>query len=258
MEYSEKLRDPRWQKKRLKIMERDNFSCQFCQSKTDTLNVHHIAYEGEPWDAKDELLITLCESCHEKEEQDLKEVKNTLFNDLKKAGFTSSSFHRLGNIFKNTNRGWSKDHLAFDVFKMAVNDDEIWRILGATYLRTRESLDHLVVDTRRHGFAYDDFGGELAMKKALILSIEMKDHWDEENYDFGVASTNLHIEEEYGVTPEKREEVCGEDLPFQPIPLKIDDCFEIEGTSHFFATGLFSVTKIEGGKIYLELTETIS
>ena len=30
MKYSEKLRDPRWQKARLKVLERDNWTCVNC------------------------------------------------------------------------------------------------------------------------------------------------------------------------------------------------------------------------------------
>lgn len=68
--YSEKLKDPRWQKKRLQIMDRDGFKCQLCDDEKSTLNVHHKYYifGRDPWDYNDELLITLCESCHETEE----------------------------------------------------------------------------------------------------------------------------------------------------------------------------------------------
>lgn len=63
--YSEKLRDPRWQKMRLEIMQRDRFRCRICHSEEDTLNVHHIVYEkGEPWEARERDLLTLCENCH--------------------------------------------------------------------------------------------------------------------------------------------------------------------------------------------------
>lgn len=66
MTYSEKLRDPRWQKMRLKIMERDGFQCQHCGSKEGTLNVHHRFYRkgASPWDYEDSALVTLCEDCH--------------------------------------------------------------------------------------------------------------------------------------------------------------------------------------------------
>lgn len=66
-EYSQKLRDPRWQKMRLEVMQRDNFTCQECGDKDKTLNVHHLYYSesGDPWDISPHALRTLCESCHE-------------------------------------------------------------------------------------------------------------------------------------------------------------------------------------------------
>ena len=62
--YSEKLRDPRWQKKRLEVMARDGFRCLLCGDDKSTLNVNHLKYTGEPWDAPLEHLETLCEKCH--------------------------------------------------------------------------------------------------------------------------------------------------------------------------------------------------
>ena len=68
--YSELLKDPRWQKKRLEIMQRDNFTCQFCFSATKTLHVHHLAYEGShPWETPNDKLVTVCERCHEEVEE---------------------------------------------------------------------------------------------------------------------------------------------------------------------------------------------
>jgi hypothetical protein len=43
--YVLKLKDPRWQKKRLEVMDRNAFTCSSCYSKTKTLNVHHPVYE---------------------------------------------------------------------------------------------------------------------------------------------------------------------------------------------------------------------
>jgi 5-methylcytosine-specific restriction endonuclease McrA len=50
--YFEKLKDPRWQRKRLEVMERAGFACEYCGSATETLNVHHGFYEKgkEPWE----------------------------------------------------------------------------------------------------------------------------------------------------------------------------------------------------------------
>lgn len=68
MTYAEKLRDPRWQKKRLEIMERDEFRCRWCLDDTKTLNVHHWFYQrgASPWEYDEESMITVCEDCHEK------------------------------------------------------------------------------------------------------------------------------------------------------------------------------------------------
>lgn len=65
--YSEKLRDPRWQKKRLDILNRDGFACTYCHDNTKTLHVHHLDYirGAEPWEYENDYLLTLCEECHE-------------------------------------------------------------------------------------------------------------------------------------------------------------------------------------------------
>jgi hypothetical protein len=62
--YSEKLRDPRWQRRRLEVFQRDFFTCQNCLDKKSTLFVHHKKYTGNPWDAELKDLVTLCEHCH--------------------------------------------------------------------------------------------------------------------------------------------------------------------------------------------------
>lgn len=62
--YKEKLLDPRWQKKRLLIFNRDKFTCQLCGDNKNTLHVHHKKYYGEPWDVGNLDLITLCCHCH--------------------------------------------------------------------------------------------------------------------------------------------------------------------------------------------------
>lgn len=81
MTYSEKLRDPRWQRKRLEIMGRDQFECQKCHVKDHSmLSVHHRHYINgrEPWDYPGELLITLCEKCHREEENNVVKADEVL------------------------------------------------------------------------------------------------------------------------------------------------------------------------------------
>jgi Zn finger protein HypA/HybF involved in hydrogenase expression len=68
--YFEKLKDPRWQKKRLEILERDNWTCKECGSKDKTLHIHHGFYTGgcDPWEYVSSTLHTVCEDCHEQYE----------------------------------------------------------------------------------------------------------------------------------------------------------------------------------------------
>ena len=66
MTYSEKLRDPRWQRKRLEILTRDNWQCQSCGSKDKPLQVHHLVYSKlDPWEYPDYVFQTLCDDCHQ-------------------------------------------------------------------------------------------------------------------------------------------------------------------------------------------------
>jgi 5-methylcytosine-specific restriction endonuclease McrA len=64
--YAEKLKSPAWQEKRLAILNRDKFTCFYCDDKNSTLHVHHLKYEQgrDPWDYPDTNLVTLCETCH--------------------------------------------------------------------------------------------------------------------------------------------------------------------------------------------------
>lgn len=67
--YFEKLKDPRWQRKRLEVMQHHNFCCELCGNDELTQHVHHKTYiKGrEPWDYECEQLSLLCESCHSEE-----------------------------------------------------------------------------------------------------------------------------------------------------------------------------------------------
>ena len=88
--YAEKLKDPRWQKKRLEILERDKFACRYCADKEKTLHVHHVYYEKgkSPWEYEGDMLLTLCERCHE-----LLEMRNKMI--LKRMLFSSSVATRV-------------------------------------------------------------------------------------------------------------------------------------------------------------------
>lgn len=76
--YWEQLQDPRWQRKRLEVMERDDWTCVECGAKDVTLNVHHTYYlDGyEPWSYPTDSLKTLCKDCHNEVSQMVKAIRN--------------------------------------------------------------------------------------------------------------------------------------------------------------------------------------
>lgn len=84
MTYSEKLRHPLWQKKRLEILNRDNWTCNNCRATEKNLQVHHIKYSfgRNPWDYPNDNFKTLCHECHEKEHSivNLKESTESTFS----------------------------------------------------------------------------------------------------------------------------------------------------------------------------------
>lgn len=83
--YGDKLKDPRWQQKRLRILERDEWMCQACGDQLQMLCVHHLWYDGEPWSVPDEALVTLCDDCHASEPIERSEQEEKLLRALRTA-----------------------------------------------------------------------------------------------------------------------------------------------------------------------------
>jgi len=66
MSYDEQLKSGKWQKKRLEIMQRDNFKCRCCNSENE-LNIHHLYYlpKTKLWEYDNDGMVTVCKKCHE-------------------------------------------------------------------------------------------------------------------------------------------------------------------------------------------------
>ena len=84
MNYSEQIKHPKWQKKRLEIMKRDRFTCKLCGDKETQLHIHHKEYinGNDPWDYDNKLLITLCEDCHTEIENIKKDDPDIIFESI--------------------------------------------------------------------------------------------------------------------------------------------------------------------------------
>ncbi len=108
--YSDKLLDPRWQKKRLEILQRDDFCCQMCFDSENTLAVHHRYYwpNYEPWEYDNDAYVTLCRSCHDSETESMPKSCDRLIHALKRAGFTAYNIQFLADAMD----GFKMQHIS--------------------------------------------------------------------------------------------------------------------------------------------------
>ena len=129
-DYGKLLKDPRWQRKRLEIMQRDNFACVLCGDTESTLHVHHGYYKAgkKPWEYPDNTLMTLCEQCHEEVTFQNEEVDNmyqSIKDGLIENGFTLDV---LFNLFWEINEflysgKWSHTvSLIYNAFRFCFNE----------------------------------------------------------------------------------------------------------------------------------------
>lgn len=131
--YTELLKSPEWQKRRLFIFNRDNWTCQLCGDKETQLNVHHKKYSIknlilEP----DENLITLCKHCHSVISMD-KSLQNAYY--VRKKQFNQKEYY-LNFFMPDT------------VFAYYINDDKNTTEYGNAY--TNEAILELAEIIKKH------------------------------------------------------------------------------------------------------------
>lgn len=102
MTYAEKLRDPRWQKKRLQVFNRDKWTCRFCGHEERNLQIHHTRYfnDIEPWEYDNTYLITLCHKCHQSETDNRKESDKELSSNFCLIGFSHHDIELISQLIK--------------------------------------------------------------------------------------------------------------------------------------------------------------
>lgn len=122
--FKEQYRHPNWQRKRLEVMQRDEFVCQCCFSDETTLNVHHKRYiKGRMiWDYSNDLLVTLCGGCHESQHESSDGMK-TVVSGLRVDGPGS-----LSDGLKLL-AGWANEEIGFG-FEAFLDDYSFMYHLG--------------------------------------------------------------------------------------------------------------------------------
>jgi hypothetical protein len=113
MDYKEQIKHPKWQKKRLEILERDDFTCQCCLDTEYTLCVHHKRYIKNRmiWQYDNYDLITLCEDCHQSIhlwDKKLKDNIELLFT-LTNIGSNLTDYKILISLLNILNEKYRKD-----------------------------------------------------------------------------------------------------------------------------------------------------
>ena len=125
-DYSRLLLDPRWQRLRLEVFQRDGFTCQCCGAKDRTLHAHHTFYEREalPWDYPVASLVTLCDYCHQAEHAALDEAKKAFLIQVASSGFgTSFRMDQLATMIDVMVQGAADDGARDDFLRMV---DAFW------------------------------------------------------------------------------------------------------------------------------------
>lgn len=122
MDYWKKLKDPRWQKKRLEILARDNFTCCDTGATEEELHVHHCYYaKGAPWETPNEYLLTLSVSAHEYRQGLEQRAKKALGRILSMSLCSEGGEGGLERLVKSME---SITESEFPVFPVVVDDSE--------------------------------------------------------------------------------------------------------------------------------------
>lgn len=137
MKYSEKLKDPRWQKIRLKVLERDEWTCQRCGDSENTLNVHHCYYEPEkePWEYPLEAFTTLCDNCHSNEKTDMLQSLRILSFVLQKQRFFAKDVLEIARGFNSIKYHYHTPEVTALIIKWVLKSPDIFHNLGDLYLK---------------------------------------------------------------------------------------------------------------------------
>lgn len=155
------LKDPRWQKKRLEVLTRDQWTCQLCQEGSQTLHVHHKHYYKDrlPWEYADHELVTLCVACHTAMEP-MEDARKQLFARLALdgphsvwqalalvAGWADQSCgHDLGAFRKLSPHSFRVGEVSslLDLFPNNLLDELVLAASGVGSKTREEAMSHMV------------------------------------------------------------------------------------------------------------------
>ena len=147
--YSEKMKDPRWQRKRLEILQRDNWSCTECWEIEKPLHVHHRYYipGREPWDYPPFCLITLCDECHAEKKDNAIRLWEKVAGALLVGNSTGALFSMALTNFSNEFFGGDLSRLFSALMYAMDKDEELPERLTALALQMDQEVRDLIKAT---------------------------------------------------------------------------------------------------------------
>lgn len=156
--YSDKLKNPNWQKKRLEVLNLRGFKCELCGCETKELHVHHRFYlKGRDiWEYDNDVFQVLCCDCHEKEHSkinkqievvpekykkliyDIEACSEIRGDNLESISFIIEAYLKyiqdedfLSNLATVCNSGYL-DKLKYDIMSAAIEEDNSIRLAMLT------------------------------------------------------------------------------------------------------------------------------
>jgi hypothetical protein len=171
-EYIQKFKDPRWQKKRLEIFERDKWQCQVCLAEGDTLNIHHKYYcdDCEPWEYDDNALVTLCERCHEYEKDYLKSASSRLIKAMKEPGMMAGDINWIAQGFECADFICNAEIMADVIFDILVSPS-----------KQEPLVDQSIADIKRTIKEGDESTANKKKRMIVCMWEQMKKNLEEDN-----------------------------------------------------------------------------
>jgi len=147
MNYKELLKHPKWQKKRLEIMERDNWKCIGCHAEDKTLHVHHeIYFKGKkPWEYDEKHLKTYCLDCH-KDYHDVMDL------------YKSQSFGDKKNFYLKLFKDSDKKPIFYKSFMVVENENTsiILHVPSSFWKTYNAPVDQIIQKMKQHPEALDE------------------------------------------------------------------------------------------------------
>lgn len=154
--YTEQIKHPNWQKRRLEMLEFYGWACGSCDAKDVTLHVHHKQYfKGRmAWEYSQDELEVLCEKCHQghhKTDERIKEILAAV-NIEEAFALLAGYFSRYGEIDPGViEEGRQSDGLSFasgftaSLFSAYIDEIEEVAVFA---VRNRERLQEILAANR--------------------------------------------------------------------------------------------------------------